>query len=526
MPATTSLNRQASMSELQDEPWHCEALSVVVFGASGDLAKKKTYPALFAVYTGAGFPIDAAVVGYARSESTDEAFRTKLKPFIMKSAKNVDEKKVDEFLAMCYYHQGQYDSANSVREMGTRLESIHANGGRKCEGENRLFYLALPPSAFVSTSRSIKDGGLTTRGWNRVVVEKPFGRDTESAVKLGNDLGEIFTEEYLYRIDHYLAKEMTQNLIVLRFGNTFLEPIWNRLYVSAVQISFKEDIGTYGRGGYFDESGIIRDVIQNHLIQVLSIVCMEPPTRVSGGNYANYVRDEKVKVLRSIKPFKKENVVLGQYTRKGDEPGYLEDETVPKGSKTPTFATCYFTIDNARWEGVPFIIKAGKALDDRRTEIRIQLKPPPGAEDMFNGEDTPRNELVIRLQPNEAIYLKTNVKKPGLHTVPVQSELDLTYESRYPIVELADAYTRLLLDVIRGKQAIFVRDDELLEAWRIVTPLLHMIEKGEIEPRPYEFGSRGPPESDALIKKVGFVVNDEYRKDWQAQQQKKDAAKM
>jgi len=382
--------------------------------------------------------------------------------------------------------------------------------------ENRLFYLALPPTQFVSSATSIKKSAMTEKGFNRIVVEKPFGRDTESAKKLGKEMGALFTEDFLYRIDHYLGKEMVQNLIVLRFANTTFEPLWNRNYVSAVQISFKEDIGTQGRGGYFDEFGIIRDVIQNHLMQVFSITAMEPPVRVSGGEYANFVRDEKVKVLKAVRPVKLQDVVIGQYTGSPEkkEPGYLEDPTVPAGSNCPTFATCVLYVDNARWQGVPFIIKAGKALDDRRAEIRVQFKSPPAATAMFGGMEMPQNELVIRLQPQEAIYMKTNVKKPGLQTIPVQSELDLTYDTRYPIAELHDAYTRLLLDVLRGKQATFVRDDELLAAWEIFTPMLHQIEKGEMKPIPYVFGTRGPKESDDLIAKVGFTHSPDYAESW------------
>ena len=264
--------------------------------------------------------------------------------------------------------------------MGKELEEMHradevAKSGKLVE--NRVFYLALPPEAFISTSRSIKTAGMEKNsGYSRVIVEKPFGHDTASAVELGKSLSELFDEHDLYRIDHYLGKEMVQNLLIVRFGNNFLEPIWNRNYVKSVVISFKEDIGTQGRGGYFDTSGIIRDVMQNHLMQVLSIVAMEPPVRVSGGDYSRYIRDEKVKVLRCIKPWKLENTVLGQYVSNGVEPGYADDETVPKGSNCPTYACVVMYVDNPRWEGVPFIMKAGKALDNRRAEVRIQLQNP------------------------------------------------------------------------------------------------------------------------------------------------------
>jgi len=521
------LMRQESVSDLKKESWERERLTVWVFGASGDLAKKKTYPSLFALFEGGMLPSPShvQVIGYARSQTSDDDFRAKIKSFLVgKKPTEQKLKNADAFLSLCTYHAGQYDSAEDVKKVSEKVKLLHAakdpNGSLK---ENRLFYLALPPTQFVSSAASIKQSGLSTDGFNRIVVEKPFGRDTESAKKLGKDMGALFTEDFLYRIDHYLGKEMVQNLIVLRFANTTFEPLWNRNYVSAVQISFKEDIGTQGRGGYFDEFGIIRDVIQNHLMQVFSITTMEPPVRVAGGEYANFVRDEKVKVLKAVRPLKLSDVVIGQYTASAEkgEPGYLEDPTVPKGSNCPTFATCVLYVDNARWQGVPFIIKAGKALDSRRGEIRVQFKQPPAAASMFGGLEMPQNELVIRLQPSEAIYMKTNVKKPGLQTVPIQSELDLTYDTRYPIAELHDAYTRLLLDVLRGKQATFVRDDELLAAWEIFTPVLHQIEQGALKPIPYVFGSRGPPESDALIKKVGFTHSAQYAESWKEAKQGK-----
>ncbi|KAH9254826.1 glucose-6-phosphate dehydrogenase [Batrachochytrium salamandrivorans] len=502
------LLREQQMKRLGEETWIAEPLTVWVFGASGDLAKKKTYPSLFALYEGGMLPPSnlVQIVGYARSDIPIKDFRTKLEPYLLGS-KPTDQRKnnVKQFLKRCSYFSGQYDSSADAAR-------LHNSPSK----ENRLFYLALPPGQFVSAAQMIKDGAMSPSGFNRLVVEKPFGRDTETAKQLGKDMALIFSEDFLYRIDHYLGKEMVQNIIVLRFANAWLEPTWNRHHISAVQISFKEDIGTKGRGGYFDSFGIIRDVIQNHLMQVFSITAMEPPVRVTGQDYANFVRDEKVKVLKAVRKLRLEDVVIGQYVGNStlNEPGYLEDETVPPGSNCPTFATCILYVDNARWQGVPFIIKAGKALDDRRAEIRVQFRPPAAAAMMFGNDNLPQNELVLRLQPNEAIYMKTNVKQPGLGTDPIQTELDLNYDRRYPMQELQDAYTRLLLDVLRGKQATFVRDDELMAAWEIFTPVLHDIERGAIKPIPYVFGTRGPKESDDLIQKVGFTYNKDYAQGW------------
>lgn len=346
---------------------------------------------------------------------------------------------------------------------------------------------------------------------DRFIVEKPFGVDSESSLQLSKDLAACLREEQIYRIDHYLGKEMVQNLMVLRFANIFLSPLWNRDHIKSVIITFKEDIGCDGRGGYFDNAGIIRDVMQNHLLQILSITAMEPPVKVTGEGYSEYVRDEKVKVLRCIKPLTTDDVILGQYTAGNGHAGYLDDETC-SNPYCPTFAMAQFEINNPRWDGVPFIMKAGKALDSRKGEIRIQLKNPPGYTTMFNTDEIPHNELVIRVQPDEDIYMKMNVKMPGLNSTPMVSEMDLNYKNRFP--ELAagipDAYTRLILDVLRGQQAAFVRDDELDAAWAIFTPLLHKLEGDDsqkILPTPYEFGSRGPPEADAFLSQI-YVKSD------------------
>jgi len=292
--------------------------------------------------------------------------------------------------------------------------------------------------------------------------------------------------------------------MVLRFANAVFEPLFNRNYVSSVSISFKEDIGTEGRGGYFDEFGIIRDVMQNHLTQILSLVAMEAPVTLD----AEDVRNEKVKLLRAIPPIERSNVVVGQYTASpdGKVPGYLEDPTVPKFSKTPTFATAVAFVNNARWKGVPFILKCGKALSERKTEIRIQFAPPPHA--LF--QDVQANELVIRVQPNEAMYMKMTQKKPGITADLIQAELDLTYKDRFGNNTLPDAYERLLLDVIRGDHNLFVRGDELEASWKIFTPILHELDKAHETPLQYVFGGRGPAESDELSKKFGFRRTEGY----------------
>ncbi|CAK5181008.1 unnamed protein product [Aphanomyces euteiches] len=478
-----------------------QSLTILVVGASGDLAKKKTYPSLLELFVHNFLPKHTIICGYARSHKTDDEFRAFLSPFL----KTKDERKKLQFLQMCTYRQGGYDSVADVGKVSTELRALEKSTGLSVH--NRLFYFAIPPNVFVPAGSAIKGAALSTTGWNRLIVEKPFGHDLESCVDLCQAMGALYSEDEIYRIDHYLGKEMVQNLLLLRFSNSTLEPMWNRNHISSVTITFKEDIGTMGRGGYFDSYGIIRDVMQNHLLQVLSLVAMEPPVRCVGDNHANFVRDEKVEVLRCIEPVQLDDVVLGQYISNGKEPGYLDDKTVPKGSKAPTFCSLVLRVNNSRWEGVPFIMKAGKALDERKAEVRIQFKEAPGAAQMFPNANIPRNALVLRLQPNEAVYLKTNVKSPGLRTVPMASELDLSYAARYADTHMPDAYTRLLLDVLRGYQSMFVRDDELIAAWSIFTPLLQEIDAKQIKPLPYVFGSRGPAESDALTAKHGFIYH-------------------
>jgi len=295
----------------------------------------------------------------------------------------------------------------------------------------------------------------------------------------------------------------------LRFANMMFEPLWNRHYISNVRIVFKEDFGTQGRGGYFDQYGIIRDVMQNHLMQIFTLIAMEPPSCLS----ANAVRSEKVKVLRSVPAIRFEDVVTGQYVRDkaGKNEGYKDDKGVPKDSVTPTFAQAILWINNNRWQGVPFILKTGKAVEEKKAEIRIQFKHSPTA--LF--PESKPNELVIRIQPSEAIYMKTMNKTPGLSSQLVITDLDLTYHAKFSSRYNPDAYERLILDAVRGDHNLFVHVDELSEAWRIYTPLLHHIDKGGQKPLEYEYGSRGPPEADDKAKSVGWA---QYTYDWSSMQ--------
>ncbi|CAK9179348.1 unnamed protein product, partial [Ilex paraguariensis] len=349
-------------------------LSIIVLGASGDLAKKKTFPALFNLYR-QGFlqPNEVHIFGYARTKISDEELRWCICGYLApgRGASAEHSEGVLEFLQLIKYVCGSYDTEEGFRSL-EKIISEHEVAKNSAEGSSRrLFYLALPPSVYPSVCKMIKDcctNKSDLGGWTRIVVEKPFGKDLASAEELSSQIGELFDEAQIYRIDHYLGKELVQNLLVLRFANRFFLPLWNRDNIDNVQIVFREDFGTEGRGGYFDEYGIIRDIIQNHLLQVLCLVAMEKPVSLK----SEHIRDEKVKVLQSVVPIKDEEVVLGQYE------GYTDDSTVPDNSNTPTLATMILRIHNERWEGVPFILKAGKALNSRKAEIRVQFKDVPG----------------------------------------------------------------------------------------------------------------------------------------------------
>jgi len=302
---------------------------------------------------------------------------------------------------------------------------------------------------------------------------------------------------------------------MFRFGNHFLEPLFNKNHVASVRVTFKEPFGTEGRGGYFTNYGIIRDIIQNHLMQVVSIVCMEPPSTVAGLKGGNAIRDAKVKVVESMRTLSVQNVVIGQYVADNGNPGYLEDDSIKdmkKAEMVPTYCAMVMYIDNERWRDVPIMVKAGKALDERKAEIRIQFKDAD-CMSIFGGANLPRNELVIRLQPEEVIYMKAMMKTPGLSSTPLMGELDLTYKSRFMGAYMPDAYTRLILEALRGGQEDFVRGDEIMASWKLFDPLLKELETGSNakKPLPYKYGSRGPQAGDELFSQAGFKFDAEYK---------------
>lgn len=471
--------------------YRASACNIVIVGASGDLANRKLIPALFSLYCNGFLPRDFSVIGFARSAMDDAAFRELVTANL--TCRYVPEANkcaelMDQFLARCFYHAGQYkDPASFVALHAKMHEKGSATG-------NNLFYMAIPPSIFIDTARAIRHSGLVHEqghdAWTRVVLEKPFGRDRQSSDELLASMAKVFSEEQSYRIDHYLGKEVIQNLMALRFANLIFEPIWNRNYVEKVEIHWSETIGCEGRAGYFDHYGIVRDVIQNHLVQILALVGMEPPI----GLDAEAIRDEKVKLLRCVPPLTLGDAVLGQYVgatvKNRALPGYLDDPEVPKESRTPTYARATLRVNNPRWHGVPFHLSAGKALDRNITEIRIRFKDVPYS--IFAAAGGLRaNDLVIRVQPNEGIELHLVHKVPGMKMQLQTAALDLYYKEAFNEV-IPDAYERLILDVMRGDRSLFIRADELGAAWDIVTPLLRDLEAQGLRPKPYAYGSTGP----------------------------------
>lgn len=473
-------------------------LSIVVAGASGDLARKKIFPALFSLYCQELLPSGFHVFGFSRSQLDDTEFRERIAQHLTcrYTPDHSCADRMAEFLDRCHYVSGSYQSSDAFLDLYTLMRDLE--GG---EATNRLYYLAIPPSVFLDVARALGNAGLVSCDsedpWSRVVIEKPFGRDRLSSDTLARAMADVFHEHQIYRIDHYLGKEVIQNLMVLRFANLVFQPLWNRGFIDSVTIQWKEPFGVDGRGGYFDHYGIIRDVIQNHLLQILALVAMDPPTRLNSARIAT----EKVRVLRAVSPLGLRDLVIGQYqatVKNGKRfPGYVEEETVPDDSLTPTFAAAKLWIDNPRWEGVPFFIEAGKALDNQKTEIRIRFREVEA--NMFCESETcpDPNELVIRVQPDEAIHLSVVTKVPGLGMTLRSKELDLKYKIAFS-EQIPDAYESLLLDVMRGDRSLFIQGEELEAAWDILTPALHELERRNVVPEPYEIGSNGPAAADAM----------------------------
>jgi len=465
-------------------------LNIILVGASGDLAQRKVLPALFSLFAQKLLPAEVRIFGFARTPLTDAEFRRRTAEHLMcRYTPEAHEcaTMTEQFLARCHYVTGEYGKAESFLDVAERIQQVTG----RWDGD-RLFYLATPPSVFLDVARAIGNSGLVTcddtESWTRIVIEKPFGHDRASSDELVAEFGKVFTNEQTYRIDHYLGKEVIQNLLVLRFANRIFEPIWNRDFIRQVRIVWKETLDIGNRAGYFDGFGIIRDVMQNHLMQMLALTAMERPDSLA----ATPIRDEKVQVLRAVRPVELEDLVLGQYVAPvGDSAGrksYRQETGVAPDSRTPTYASAVLRVNNSRWKGVPFIVECGKALDEQLAEICIQFHDVP--HNIF-GDALAANELVIRIQPDEAIFLRVVNKAPGLKMRLETTELNLRYRTAFTGV-IPEAYESLLLDVVAGERSLFIRADELAASWDIFDRVLHEIDDRKIIPEPYLQGSRGP----------------------------------
>lgn len=470
---------------------------VVIFGASGDLTKRKLIPALFNLHQQDMLGHPFAILGVSRTSMSDGDFRERMREFLP------DNDSSDDFINHLYYEAIQTSEEQDYYKLKDRINSLQKNLGAS---GNIVFYLSTPPNLYPVIPKHLATVGLNdqTDGFKRLIVEKPFGTDLESAKSLNKDLLKYFDENQLYRIDHYLGKETVQNLLVLRFSNSIWEPLWNHNYIDHVQITSAEKLGVEKRGGYYDHSGALRDMLQNHLMQLVGLVAMEPPTVVE----ADAIRNEVLKVFQSIRPLDRnklsENLIRGQYTSsniRGEAvKGYREEDGVDENSRTETFAALKLNIDNWRWAGVPFYIRTGKKLPTRATEIVITFKPTP--HHLFDNQASHQpqiNQLIIRIQPDEGILMKTGLKVPGAGFNVQTVNLDFHY-SDLANSYVPTAYERLLLDCIQGDATLYSRGDNVEKAWEIVKPIMDEWDENSNFPlHGYPAGTWGPLASEELI---------------------------
>jgi len=481
---------------------------LVIFGASGDLTRRKLVPAVYSLFREGLLPEGFRLLGFARREKSDEAFRAELREGVAEFARVGlgDEAAWADFAARLHYLQGGYDEAASFGALAARIDELAAGAPRRV-----LFYLATPPAGFEPVVEQLREAGLARAddgGWARLIVEKPFGRDLASARALNDHVRSAFAENQIFRIDHYLGKETVQNLLVFRFANSLFEPIWNQKYVDHVQITVAETVGVEQRGSYYDHAGALRDIVQNHMMHLLCLVAMEGPASLA----ADAVRDEKVKVLQALRPMEAacvpKRVVRAQYgagTSGGQGvAGYREEQGVGPASTTETFVALKALVDNWRWAGVPFYLRTGKRMPARITEIGIHFKPVPQV--LFNapplGPMEP-NVLALRIQPNEGISLQFQVKVPGADGGVRPHKMDFGYAASFG-AEPPDAYERLLLDAALGDSTLFTRSDEVEAAWTFLQPILDGCAQAAVAELPaYQAGSWGPAEADRLIEADG-----------------------
>jgi len=481
--------------------------SLVIFGASGDLTSRKVMPSVYRLFDHNLLPDNFAVIGAARREMDEPAFRQYMLEAVKDNApEDFSQASWDEFAERLYYHRVDYADPASCSTLAGKLSEVEA---ARNTGGNRIFYLAVPPSVYPGTATGLGEAGLASPvpgGYTHIVIEKPFGRDLNSARELNHALREHFKESQIYRMDHYLAKETVQNLLMFRFANSLFEPLWNQNHIDHVEITVSETLGVEHRAGYYEEAGVIRDMFQNHIFQLLALTAMEPPSRIE----ADRVRDEKIKVLRSIRPFDIEKledcVALGQYSS-GNMGGqevlrYRDEHGVSGDSTTPTFCAMKVYVDNWRWNGVPFYLRSGKRLSNRKAEISVHFRRAPHM--MFTSDEggaPDPNVLILRLQPEEGISLTFQTKEPGTRLCLDPVLMEFSYADVFAL----EAYERVLLDCMMGDQMLFVRDDGVDTAWDILTPVIERLEADamRIGVPLYEAGGDGPEESFELMAREG-----------------------
>ena len=485
-----------------------EPCAMVLFGASGDLAKRKVIPALFDLAAHDSLGERYSVVGFARTPMTDESFRQTAGEAAKTISEGgpIDPAKWNEFADNLFYSAGDYGDQDAYVRLSKRLTELDATHNL-CG--NRIFYLSTPPEVYADIIEQLGRAGLSRpchpKAWVRIIVEKPFGRDLGSAKELNQIVHNVFEENQVYRIDHYLGKDTVQNLLVLRFGNGIFEPLWNRNYVDHVQITAAETLGVERRGGFYETAGALRDMIQSHVLQLTSLVAVEPPASFD----ATAVRNEKLKVLQSIRPFDLEAVaqavVRGQYAKGSSSgktvPGYRQEQGVSQQSRTETFVAARLLIDNWRWANVPFYLRTGKRLAKRSTEIVIQFKRAPHV--VFRGREAEPNRLILNIQPDEGISISFGAKRPGTEMSIGNVNMDFSYKEGFGEATRS-AYATLVNDCVRGDATLFDRGDNVEAAWQLVDPILDVWSAAKTASVPqYASGSWGPRESDALLERDG-----------------------